>query len=102
MEQIVIDYLTELNIPISGKYCEKLIASHPDYPSMLNIVDTLDRLGIQYKATRIAKERLGNVERPFLLWPSKQSRQPEIVRDKRDLSPVDSVEQDEMFLKEYV
>jgi|GEM_PF-450073 len=86
MEQVVIKYLKALNIPISRKYVKKLIATHPDYPSMLSIADTLERLGIRYKATRMEKERLGNIEHPFLLWPTEQSRQPKIVRDERDLS----------------
>ncbi|MCW9708191.1 hypothetical protein, partial [Fodinibius salsisoli] len=36
MENIVVKYLADLDIPIAKKYCKKLIASHPDYPSMLS------------------------------------------------------------------
>jgi len=91
MEQVIIKYLKELNIPISQAYCRKLIVSHPDYPSMLSVTDTLKRLGIRYKAVRMEKEQLGSVKGPFLLWPTKLNEQPKIIRGKRDL-PANGVE----------
>jgi len=66
MEQVVTKYLKSLRIPVSQKYCEKLIRSHPDYPSLLSISDTLTRLGIEHKAARVSKEQLAGMEAPFL------------------------------------
>ncbi|SHG29701.1 Protein-disulfide isomerase [Fodinibius roseus] len=85
MEHLVSKYLKDINLPISRNYCEKLIASHPDYPSMLSIADTLQRLGIRYKTARIEKEYLNNIEYPYLLWPDENGGEPKIVRDEQDL-----------------
>src|SRR5690625_3344272 len=86
MEHVVIKYLADLNIPIAQKYCKKLIASHPNYPSLLSITDTLQRLGIHHKTARIKKKHLSNVEYPYLLWPDEEGREPIIIKDQRDLS----------------
>lgn len=67
MEHVITAYLKDLNIPISRKYVEKRIASHPDYPSLLSISDTLDQLGIPHGAVRVEKENLAELPVPYLL-----------------------------------
>ncbi len=66
MEQVVVDYLKYLGIPVSEKYRKKIILSHPDYPSLLTISDTLEKLGIPSQIGRIEKRHLPKVEFPFL------------------------------------
>lgn len=67
MEETVSSYLRELDIPISRQYAEKLIASHPEYPSMLSIADALSRLGIDHQIIRVPLKELGKVPFPYLL-----------------------------------
>lgn len=86
MEQIVSKYLKYLNIPISQKYCEKLIASHPDYPSMLSIADTLERFGINYKVARIDNKQINKLPFPFLLQSQKENEELILIKTKEDLS----------------
>lgn len=59
--------LKYLKIPVSGSYCDQLINSHPDFPSLLSFVDTLDRLGIPNIAARIEKDKLADLPFPYVL-----------------------------------
>ena len=62
----VFRWLQKLNVPISRKYLKQELLSHPDYPSLLSITDTLDHLGIENAAVQIEKEQLQEVPTPFL------------------------------------
>lgn len=67
MEQAVDEYLKYLNIPVSERYCKKRIASHPDYPSLLAVADTLQQLGIPHIVARADKETVSDLPLPVLL-----------------------------------
>lgn len=67
MEKIVSEFLRHLGIPISKRYVQNLILSHPDFPSLLSVSDTLQRLGIEHAAIRIKKEELIDLPLPYLL-----------------------------------
>jgi len=84
MEHIVSQYLGLLKISISKQYCEKHIASHPDYPSLLSIVDTLERLGITYHAARVKKHDLKQLPFPYLVQ-SEENGALNIIKKEGDL-----------------
>lgn len=67
MEKLIVNYLRHLDIPVSEKYCIRQIVSHPDYPSLLSIVDTLNGLGIEHKIFRIPSNHLSEVSFPYLI-----------------------------------
>lgn len=67
MEKAITEYLSKLNIPISVRYCKKRIASHPDYPSILAMADTLQQFGITHTVARVNKENLSELPLPILL-----------------------------------
>jgi len=67
MEQSVAGYLKQLNIPVSERYCKKRIASHPDYPSILAVADTLQQFDITHTVARANKENPGELPLPVLL-----------------------------------
>jgi len=67
MEKIFADYLAALNIPVSRRYFRKQVASHPDYPSLLSVSDTLQKLGIPHGVARMDRENLENLEYPYVL-----------------------------------
>ena len=73
MKRTVTDLLKYLRVPVSADYCEQLIASHPNYPSLLSIVDTLDRLGIPNIAARIEKDKLVDLSYPYILQLTRRS-----------------------------
>jgi Vitamin K epoxide reductase family len=73
MKKTVTDLLKYLRVPVYSDYCEQLIASHPDYPSLLSIVDTLNRLGVPNIAARIDKEKLVDLPFPYLLQLTRRS-----------------------------
>jgi protein-disulfide isomerase/uncharacterized membrane protein len=92
MEHIVVEYLKELNIPVSSTYCKKLIRSHPDYPSLLSIADTLERLGIGYQATKITKEIVEQLDFPYLLQFNGDQGELKLIMNQKDLPEIDDSE----------
>jgi len=85
MESIVSDFLKELRIPVSPKYAEYLIHSHPDFPSLLSVSDTLTRLGVEHSARRINENDLFDLQYPFLLPLDKGRGDLLLIRSERDL-----------------
>lgn len=84
MEKIITDYLTYLNIPISKKYCEKCIVSHPDYPSLLSIADTLERLGINHQIGEVQND-VEEVPLPCVFQLNRRGGELLFVKGKNDL-----------------
>jgi uncharacterized membrane protein len=62
----VFKWLRELKIPVSKSYLKEQLFSHPDYPSVLSITDTLNDLGIENAAVQIEKEQLAELPSPFI------------------------------------
>lgn len=85
MEEVVSKYLRILAIPVSRRYCEKLIASHPDYPSLLSISDTLGRLGIRHQAVRVPDEQLTDLTFPYLIQKKGQEGGIKLINSQNDL-----------------
>lgn len=90
MEHIVVEYLKELNIPVSSKYCRKLILSHPDYPSLLSIADTLERFGIRYQAAHITKDTVNKLEFPYLLQINGDRGELMLIKKQQNLPEIDN------------
>lgn len=62
----VYNWLREMKIPVSKTYIKQQLLSHPDYPSLLSITDTLTELKIENAAVQIQKDQLHEVDTPFL------------------------------------
>jgi len=62
----VYNWLQEMKIPVSKTYIKEQLLSHPDYPSLLSITDTLNELRIENVAVQIQKDQLYEVNTPFL------------------------------------
>jgi ABC-type bacteriocin/lantibiotic exporter with double-glycine peptidase domain len=65
-ETIVHNWLQEMKIPASKTYIRQQLLSHPDYPSLLSITDTLDELGIENAAIQMEKDKLQDMPKAFL------------------------------------
>lgn len=85
MEQVVTDYLLYLNIPISESYCKKCILSHPDYPSLLSVADTLERLGIDHQVGRLEVNKTDQFPFPCIIHLDKGGGQLVLLKDQDDL-----------------
>jgi|AntRauTorckE6833_2_1112554.scaffolds.fasta_scaffold03987_6 uncharacterized membrane protein len=72
MEDVIVEYLKSLNIPISGRYVKKLVLSHPEYPSLLSVSDVLERLGISSQIASVNKNQLNKLNPPYLLFQDSQ------------------------------
>jgi hypothetical protein len=86
MEKTVTKFLQFQKIHISKIYVEKIISSHPDYPSLLSIADAFERLGIDYSAWKISKEQLSETAFPYLLPISNGEGDILFVKSKKDLN----------------
>lgn len=65
-ERTVTRWLQALDINVSYALIDRQLKTHPDYPSLLSITDTLDYLGIENVAVKIEKHLLHEVSTPFL------------------------------------
>jgi thiol-disulfide isomerase/thioredoxin len=66
-DTIISQWLSGVGIKVSHNYLKQQLQTHPDYPSMLCITDTLEGLGIEYAAVQIEKEQLPEIPVPFLV-----------------------------------
>lgn len=97
MEKDVVAFLKHLGIPVSSRYCRKLIQIHPDYPSFLSIADTLGQFGLRYQAVRINGEEVAHVEPPFLVQKNSGDRELRFIKNENDLDKLDGRTEEEHF-----
>jgi uncharacterized membrane protein len=82
---ILYNWLQEMNIPVSGTYLRQQLLSHPNYPSLLSITDTLDELGIENAAVQIEKDHLYEMSVPFLAHLNGNGGEFVIVKNRDNL-----------------
>lgn len=85
MEKVILDYLQHLNISVSNTYFRKSVASHPEYPSILSLSDTLERLEIKHAVAKVQEEDLENIPFPFVLHLRRGQGQLLLIRSQQDL-----------------
>lgn len=86
MEKLVSRFLQLLGMPVSNKYVRKILVAHPDFPSLLSIADTLQRLGIEHAVGRIEKETLAELPYPYLLPLDMGRGDILLIKSKQDLT----------------
>jgi len=85
LQNLIADWLHQLDIPVSNNYVKSQLLAHPDYPSLASITDTLDELNIENTAIQIEKENLHEVPVPFLAHLRSNGGEFEIVKNRNDL-----------------
>jgi len=86
MEKKISEFTRYLNLPVSNKFLEYQILSHPDYPSWVSISDVFVRIGLRHEVRRISNEQLSNLNFPFLVKSeSKDSNEISIVKNSKAL-----------------
>ncbi len=66
MEQVVATFLHRLRVPVARQECLRLIRSHPDYPALVSVSDTLDSLGVDNYVAQFDDDELGDIAFPYL------------------------------------
>ena len=61
-----------LQIKFTGDFIEDCILSHPDHPSLLCILDTLDRYGVENLALKVIEAKLAELPLPCIVQLSDQ------------------------------
>ncbi len=80
-EQLTYRWLRLMKIPVSKIYLKQRLLSHPDYPSLLSITDTLDELNIENGAFVVEKEKTKEIPVPFLAHTGKREGEFELITD---------------------
>jgi len=94
MEKIFADYLAALNIPVSRRYFRKQVASHPDYPSLLSVSDTLQKLGIPHGVARMDRENLENLEHPYVLHLEEDAGRFIVINEEHGIGQREDIPED--------
>ena len=66
MYREVMKWLSIQSMPVAESHLRLRLESHPDYPSLLAVQDTLEELGINSYACQGTKEELKKENKPFL------------------------------------
>ena len=64
----VFRYIKELKIPLSFSSFTGSLETHPDYPSLLSITESLKKWKIDSLAIKIEPEKLDDLPTPFLAY----------------------------------
>lgn len=56
-----------LNVPYTGKFLKEKILTHPQYPSLLSISDTLEEYGMESIAVKLGPDRLDDFPLPGIV-----------------------------------
>ena len=60
-------WLKQLSIPVTQKFVDEKLLSHPDYPSLASITSLLDELGVDNGAYVVNIEKLNMLPFPILI-----------------------------------
>lgn len=81
---VISSYLAQCNITVSKSFLTNRLLTHPSYPSLLSIADTLDDLGIRYEAIDTRKTNLDELSYPLLAHTPRTSDEYTVVRSIAD------------------
>jgi uncharacterized membrane protein len=96
LEKTVFRWLKDSGIKISRRYLDELVKSHPDYPSLACITDTLDELGIENLSMIAGKEIVNELPVPFLAHSKRDGGSFILIRDSAR-----QVTEDQEFLENW-
>ena len=68
------EILTLLNVRYTNHYVKDTLLSHPDYPSLLAISDTLNTYGVNTLAVKVDAEKLKELPTPCIAQVTVQGR----------------------------
>lgn len=85
MERVVADWLSLLEVKVSKKYLRHQLRSHPDFPSMLSITETLSYLNIDSAALVLEKESVQDFPVPFLIHVDRSGGEFILIKDVEEL-----------------
>lgn len=78
-------YLKCRGIKMSLPYLNTLLITHPDFPTLISFVDTLDGLGIDCYAAELEKNNFNKIDYPFLAVTPERTNIFEIVYTEEQL-----------------
>ena len=85
IDQVLPKYLNYLGIPVAKSFCQKLVLSHPEFPSLLSLAEIMQRLGVPHLIVKIQKDELSKIAFPYLLHSASNGGEMLFVKSKSDL-----------------
>lgn len=83
MKSVAVKWLKALKLPVETNYFEKQLLSHPEFPSLLSLTDTLDSLGIRNFALQVDSQNVYDIPLPFLAHTIEGTREELVLIKKR-------------------
>lgn len=80
LENTLHGWLSLLNIRIPLSRLEELLLSHPEYPSLVSVTDSLDTLGIPNTSLELEEDKLAEMPVPYLVFLYSNGGEFEMVR----------------------
>jgi len=77
--QISFDYLKACGIKANKRFLQERVQSHPDYPSLISLTDTLEELQLEYLALEVDKDKIHNLLFPIIVHTTVNGGNFEIV-----------------------
>lgn len=82
--EIVYHWLRNTNKTLNKNYCRKELTIHPDYPSLISLIDFLDAGQIAYRAVRADSSYIEEFEYPLLAHVNKPGEEYLHIVNKAD------------------
>jgi len=86
MEKIVSKYLKLSGVYASKKYIEKIILSHPTYPSLLSISEAFESIGVEYNFIKTNISDIYSIDFPFLLHSNNNGGELLLINNQIELN----------------
>lgn len=78
----VYQLLRALKIQASARYLKEKLYTHPDFPSLASVTDTLQDMGIEHVALVTEKEKASEIPFPYLMHTSSNKGSFVLVKDQ--------------------
>ncbi|RZK32674.1 MAG: hypothetical protein EOO63_00600 [Hymenobacter sp.] len=86
MEQVVARFLQLLRVPVAPRECEQLIRSHPDYPALTAVSDSLDSLGVNNYMAQFEGTEVDEIPFPYLTHLARDNGELVLITNRADLA----------------
>lgn len=84
LSRLAVQFLEKCGVKFSYSFIQSRIQTHPDYPSLVSLTDTLDEMGLTYSAIICEKVRYQELHFPLLAYVNKNGKNNFVLVDYPD------------------
>ena len=71
-------------IPLTKRSIEEQIKTHPDYPALKSVTDTLDHFSIKNYPVRVTQKEIAQIDQPFLAYTHQHGEELQFVEKQSE------------------